>query len=157
TLSRASRTSVEPDWLRSRSTDSTRTAGLSSCAAASRRRWMLGAFMLPVTTLRWVSSREMATPPELSGCTERTVEYTSSLGEVTELSSVPAPDGAPVGIRRAPKNPMAIRASAPMGCRRRAMPLDGAPLDMLLNDAAQASRKSRHGRFTAHRAPGAPP
>src|ERR1035438_5127093 len=49
TLSRASRTSVDPDWLRSRSTDSTRTAGLSSRAAASRRRWMLPSFMLPLT------------------------------------------------------------------------------------------------------------
>src|ERR1035441_1418463 len=109
---------------------------------------MLGAFMLPVTTLRWVSSREMATPPELSGCTERTVEYTSSVGVVTELSSAPVADGAPAGIRRAAKKPMAMRAGARMGCGRRAMPLDGAPLDMPLKDAAMASRKSRHGPFT---------
>src|SRR5260370_40159106 len=117
---------------------------------------MLPSFMAPLTTFRRVSSREIPTPPELSGCTERTVEYTSSVGEVTELRSAPVPAGAVVLIRRAAKNPMGMSARAPIGWRSRGKPLNEAP-DAPLKVVAKASRNSRHGPF--HGAPnrGAPP
>src|SRR5260370_25553974 len=109
---------------------------------------MLPSFMAPLTTFRRVSSREIPTPPELSGCTERTVEYTSSVGEVTELRSAPVPVGAVGLIRRAAKNPMAMRARAPIGWRRRATPVNDAP-DAPLKGVALASRNSRQGPFHA--------
>src|SRR5258708_11439098 len=99
--------------------------------------------MLPLTTLGRVSAREIATPPELSGCTERTVEYTSSVGEVTELRSAPVPAGAVVLIRRAAKNPMAMSARAPIGWRSRAKPPSDAP-DAPPQVVALASRNNPH-------------
>src|SRR6516164_11200372 len=97
--------------------------------------------MRPLTTLRRVSSSEIATPPALSGCTERTVEYTSSVGAVTELNRAGPAGGGVVYIRRAAKKPMAIKATAPNGCHTHVARFD----EPRLKDADNASRKSRQG------------